>query len=454
MLKNFQNLCDDELGGTLALTSIALPVCLGFAGLAVDVGHAYYTKSRLQAAAEASALWYADRLTSSYNDHVADNGRNSQSVWLLEQAKADGSLAGKTHLPNDLAEEAITDQDFTPLEWNPVDGEKKLFDRNEQLFLNAVKVDAELNEKRGNQIPTFFSSFFGFDVDLSQSAYAAAPIIPAFHLLSPTKDGAFTLSGSSDLDSSSLWINSNSDNAYNNLRTFANRGVSIVAVNGGSNVMDAGVWQDKFALPDLLADQDLPRGVFFCDHNNLIIEKVSYVSLDPGTYCGGLDIRDADTVFLNPGEYKFVDGPLKATEGSRVEGMDVLLHFVGESANLDLHGSHLTVGGRQSGDFRGLALSSDRRKVGRRHVLVDSNVQISGIAYLPSDAVILEGSGVNGVCHSLCFVSDTLEMRGISIVNWSPTLREGFLPSSLHDAPRFAPKVLEPYLRPFLFYPE
>lgn len=58
------------------------------------------------------------------------------------------------------------------------------------------------------------------------------------------------------------------------------------------------------------------------------------VTLDPGTYCGGLLVTGNAVVTLSPGNYIIKDGPLLIDKKATLIGNGVSLHFVGDAAGL------------------------------------------------------------------------------------------------------------------------
>ncbi|MDN3574269.1 Tad domain-containing protein [Methylobacterium longum] len=58
------------------------------------------------------------------------------------------------------------------------------------------------------------------------------------------------------------------------------------------------------------------------------------VTIDPGTYCYGLQIKKKAVVTMRPGIYVFKDGPLIVQDNATLSGEGVGLYFVGDKAGL------------------------------------------------------------------------------------------------------------------------
>ncbi|MGH1587735.1 TadE/TadG family type IV pilus assembly protein [Methylobacterium phyllosphaerae] len=68
------------------------------------------------------------------------------------------------------------------------------------------------------------------------------------------------------------------------------------------------------------------------DGNMPVIDKS--VTLEPGTYCGGLQIKKNSVVTLKPGIYVMKDGPLIVKDKATFTGTDVGLYFTGDRGGL------------------------------------------------------------------------------------------------------------------------
>ncbi|SOR26824.1 conserved protein of unknown function [Methylorubrum extorquens] len=82
-------------------------------------------------------------------------------------------------------------------------------------------------------------------------------------------------------------------------------------------------------LPEILRLADLLTGK--SKGSNVIAEPIT---LDPGTYCGGLHITKNAVVTLRPGIYVMKDGPLIVDKRATMTGKDVGFYFVGNNSGL------------------------------------------------------------------------------------------------------------------------
>lgn len=446
MFSKISKFLKDRRGNVLVTTAIAAPVMAGFAGLAVDVGHTLYSKAQLRGGTEVAALNLAETFTASNNFSVTHAAERNHSNSI-----ASSILMAQQELPDGLAYAAISNTDIELGEW---DSENEIFTPfvpNSQLILNAARVNGELSAERDNNISTYFGRMFGYEPDLRVTAHAAAPLVPSIHALNPSSDGAFTQHAGADTDSASIWVNSDSERAFVGFPS-AGHGSGAIIVNGGSTHSASKIWENKFMLPDLLAEQPEPARPPVCEHTDLEIDNPGQVVLSPGSYCGGITIRDASLVSLLPGIYHFMDGPLLLEGDVRVEGRDVLLHFDGSGAVLNIQNGELAVGGREDDLYQGFVVFGSRDASSfDQHIISNARAEFSGVVYLPASPIMFRSALINGKCHSLCLVADTINVDDGAFLNWY----EGFnLTGYLASTPRIAPTVLQPYLRPYLIFPE
>lgn len=121
----------------------------------------------------------------------------------------------------------------------------------------------------------------------------------------------------------------------------------------------------------------------------------SIVTLDPGTYCGGLYIKAGSHVTLNAGIYVFTNGPLRIDSGSTVFGREVLISFSGPDATLQLYsGATLDLTSPRTGTYQNIQFYG-ARETHRRELwataIGDSVLKFDGAMYLPTQHIWFAG---------------------------------------------------------------
>ncbi|MBV9076773.1 MAG: hypothetical protein JO048_04735 [Methylobacteriaceae bacterium] len=95
-----------------------------------------------------------------------------------------------------------------------------------------------------------------------------------------------------------------------------------------------------------------------CLANKLTVS--SSQTLDPGNYCGGLQIKGTAQVTLRPGVYVINDGPLIVTDQASLTGQDVGFYFTGDlgGARFDPD-TTISLAAPRSGEMAGLLFFED-----------------------------------------------------------------------------------------------
>lgn len=141
------------------------------------------------------------------------------------------------------------------------------------------------------------------------------------------------------------------------------------------------------------------------------------VTLDPGTYCGGLYITDYAKVTLRPGIYVIKDGPLLVGKQASVSGVDVGFYFIGDKSGLVFEQkTTISLSAPTSGLMAGLLMAEDRNvanpvapplnsvtrptppsaggttKLRLYRIISDNARTMLGTIYLPSGRVVIDAS--------------------------------------------------------------
>jgi Flp pilus assembly protein TadG len=136
-------------------------------------------------------------------------------------------------------------------------------------------------------------------------------------------------------------------------------------------------------VDDPLASRMAPL-VKGCDFTDLKIVAGNR-TLDPGTYCGGLEVSGTGIVKFNAGSYVIKDGPFKVSNNARVDGQHVGFYLTGDASVIDFSGnSTITLSGATEKEMAGLLFFEDRSaKLDRKHRIGSANAnELTGTIYL------------------------------------------------------------------------
>jgi Flp pilus assembly protein TadG len=170
------------------------------------------------------------------------------------------------------------------------------------------------------------------------------------------------------------------------------------------------------------------------------------VTLDPGTYCGGLDIKTHSRVRLNPGIYIMHEGLFQVGSQAVVEGEDVLIVFSGADSYLYMNGgATLRLTSPRSGAYMNMQMMSDRSLTGSRRgqewstILGGARLEFDGTLYLPEHQLWVSGSQhqavVVGRSPGMIAVADTFWVQGNAVFDFAQENRRN-LPIAA-EPPRF-----------------
>jgi hypothetical protein len=152
----------------------------------------------------------------------------------------------------------------------------------------------------------------------------------------------------------------------------------------GMGTMVPAATTDCPPLPDPLAGrQPPPAGP--CDYVDLII-KDKALTLDPGVYCGGLQIIGKARVMLSEGEYIIADGSLRVQGTASLIGRFVGFYLKGAASLIDFDGdTTIDLSAPRAGPMAGLLFFEDRSAPPlRSHHIGSNNARtLLGTIYLP-----------------------------------------------------------------------
>lgn len=153
-------------------------------------------------------------------------------------------------------------------------------------------------------------------------------------------------------------------------------------------------------------------------------------TLQPGTYCGGLNISPHSTITLSPGIYIMKDGPMRLGAGSVLHGTEVMIALIGDDSVLDISAnSSVKLTSPKDGNYANMQFMSDRELAGNFKgeewtTISSSQFEFDGVMYLPEQDFWFKGGSqirANSPTYSLIgdqfWVQDTSDIK---ITNTNP----------------------------------
>ncbi|CAO4136339.1 hypothetical protein OFEAOIEE_LOCUS4093 [Methylorubrum extorquens] len=301
----------DSGGAVSVIVALAATTLIGLVGGAIDYARLVSAQSHIQQAADAGVMAGGNALKLVVSNTASIVGLTTQTIQAEIKDGARNPVTIQVDVAGDKTSVTATVEQTIQLTFGPFVG------------MSSQKV----------------------------SAKAKASVVGKMRLcmlaLDPAAAGAFNLEKSAQVTAYDCALYSNSKSASGMVgRDNALARAQTICSAGGTSTTRANFTPNPQSgcpvVPDPLADRAAP-GIGNCmtlpsgatekpkAGKNLIDKSVT---LNPGTYCGGLEIRKKAVVTLNPGVYVMKDGPLLVTNDAALFGTDVAFYFTGDKGSL------------------------------------------------------------------------------------------------------------------------
>jgi len=372
----------DTAGATAIFFSLGSVVVMGSIAFGVDAANWFQTDRRLQTGADMAAIAAAS--SKALGDAFGYNGASLEDI-VRDQLERDGVNVSR----------------LTSLVVNspPLSG---AFAGDNGAIEVIVSEDVQI----------FFAGMFVDDTPQAQARAVARTWGEGNYCiltLHPTEGGAVTFTGSStSLLNCGVATNSNADDAVLATGSSIVEATMVRAVGGIENAhgnIETPVTFQEHAnnTANPYMDLDVPA-VAPCDHNGKTqVGPSDTVTLNPGVYCGDIDIR-GDATFA-PGIYVLDGGDFAINSGASAFGEDVTFIFT-DSPNADNVGkvqfngnATINFSASESGTYAGILFMQDPdapdtvgNNSGTWMFNGDATSSFRGAFYVPSTEVQFSGS--------------------------------------------------------------
>lgn len=193
----------------------------------------------------------------------------------------------------------------------------------------------------------------------------------------------------------SIFSNSSSSKGINSDPNASMGAVSIQTAGGyaGSDQSYKPVpITDAPVVADPLASRAEPT-VGICDYKNYSLSSNTTETLQPGVYCGGLNVGGKAIAKLEPGIYIIKDGPLSVGGNASLIGDHVGFYFTGANATFDFGVSTQAVlSAPKTGEMAGILFFEQRdAAVGRNFTIRSKDAEkFEGTIYLPKGRIFID----------------------------------------------------------------
>ncbi|MCJ2108347.1 pilus assembly protein TadG-related protein [Methylobacterium sp. E-041] len=328
----------DCRGGVAIIFGLSATLLLGLVGGGVDYARLSYRRTQLQSAVDAGTLAGGNTL------------KLASSTVESVQGVTEQTVRDSAHL--------LPDRPFT-------------------LTVTVAKDKTSVFARAEETVRLAFGAFLGIRTTVV-AVQARANVVGKMRLCMLTLDqsapGAFNLQTRAEVtaDGCSLYSNSSNVKGMFGGDSAMAKAQTICSAGGYSGARANFAPPPQTGCPTLgdpLKDRSLPvpgscmpipasansKG----DTSKNLVDQS--VTLDPGTYCGGLHITKKANVTLRSGIYVMKDGPLVVDQKGSLTGTDVGLFFAGDQAGLLFDKkSTISLAAPTTGIMAGLLMAEDR----------------------------------------------------------------------------------------------
>ncbi|MEZ5849516.1 MAG: TadE/TadG family type IV pilus assembly protein [Hyphomicrobiaceae bacterium] len=415
-------------GGNVAMIgALALLPVTVLAGGTVDYGRAMSERTRLQAAAEAGAFGGTRQVEATDATRIA-------AATALFQSNLNGSgLRGVTPVVT-VSGKQVTVSATTTV-GTP--------------FLGLVSVPSLTMSVSATVEAT--------DVTTTTTVAGGKVCLLA---LDPNSDNGIHIQGDNQVKLGDCWAHTNSSKASainssgSQARAESNKGFCAV---GSASLSDESTFSpkpktgcktmnDPFAKVGAYsggtyeATFSPPYKAITCKASNLSLKKGEF-TLDPGRYCGGINIQAGATVTFNPGIYYIDNGELNVQSGSTALGTNVLFYLEGAGSKFQIIGGGSTQlsGRHDTASYRGFLIIQhpNANTDGESNIQGGGSFKLQGMVYAPRQRIEVSGNGdVNNLDLSVFgMVAKDFYFRGNGMFNLKRHTGEGKVPDLMPELP-------------------
>lgn len=390
-------------GGAIAVIfGLLLPALLGFAALAIEVGHWYTERDKLQIAADAAA--YSALVAYSIEDDL------DQALAVGEtQARASGFTGPSAQITIEIPS---PDGTLGP------NSSRAILKANPRLYLSGLFLDMA-------------------SIEIGAVSYAifdpVRETVPCMLALKPNQSRSILVAASVQVNMGCV-VASNSSNGdaiwaegTSSLKASCIKTPGSTATNGGAKITvtdcpngqieratsttpftDKPFWGGP-GVPDTptFVDQSIAQGRYG-------VGMPAGDKLNPGKY--GKQVEIDGSVTLAPGVYYFSAG-FRATPGSRISGQGVTI-FVNQTKVLDIaQNVHWNLSAPTTGPTAGMAIMGNPAITGGTVRLIGVIGNVGGAVYFPNQVLQTESGPNQPTARCTQIVASIIDIRGGGTIN-------------------------------------
>src|SRR5215470_10560544 len=388
-------------GQTAVLFTLIMTTVFGVAGLVTDFGWAYYRKQVAQAAAQSAAL-------AAVKAGMAQGGicyTNNVACQVETECPSTITInANSTNVDKGCA--------YAQTNGFVNGGRQKVTLETGPATYNGVTVTLWAVAKVSERIPQLFSIVTGnsFATLTARSVVGYVPPTGAgcVYVIAPTGTSMTSNGNTAITTGCGIWVNSSDPQALSlsggNTTITDNNPDSPVEIVGGYNcyggttgcINPAPVTGARSA-GDPLAGLDAPTASGTCTP----IPSNGTQTINPGTYCGSIDLNGHDDLTMNPGTYIFKSGGgacgLSASGNASITAHGVTVYFQ-DSCTVSFSGQgNIDMSAPTTGLYQGILMFQSRTNSAASSLTGGGSQILNGILYFPDSLLHYTGGSTSNI---------------------------------------------------------
>ena len=419
----------NRTGQTVVLFTLAIVPLLGLVGLVVDVGYAYFRKEAAQTAADAAAEAAA---LAAY--HFANGAPLTCAVAKVacyaDEYTCPAALPAPPAAPSDNIQAGCMyarDNGFATA------GKRKLTFQSgvgAAPIASGVTISYWTVARASEEIPQLFSAVLGHPTMtvVARAATGARDGTSGGCVVSldPTAPNAIGMTGTTSLTTGcGVFVNSNSSQAISlsgggTITTTGNAKTEIVGNCSGCGNIHPAPLTGVPSSGDPFADMIPPTVPRTCDSGSLSFGSHESKTINPGVYCGGINLSAQSSLKLNPGLY-ILKGGISMGGQTTITGSGVTIYLQSGGVSM-AGGASINLSAPSSGDWQGILFYQDRANTSTVTLVGGTNQAMNGVLYFPSSHLTYTG-GSDTTATATTIVSKTLSLVGNSYISSASTTK-------------------------------
>ncbi len=399
------------------MVAAAMPMLLGFTGLAIDATTWYRGQQRLQMAADAASLGASRLLTNA--------SATTAQFSAIALAEAQGVIASTS---GDLATPVVT------------------------VAADRSNVKVALS----STAPLYFSGFFISGGVTIKASSTAGPSGGGGSGGGSMASGTCVLALATGNTKNAIDLNNNGTILAPNCRVFANAttaanansnkaaiyavnskidatggsvgtaGGALASANGSATITPA-AQQNQAAVADPFSSLVAPAQTA-CSATKQVSYSFGTHNLTPGDYCGGLNLNNGGTNNFAPGVYNILNGDFTITGGATINTAKGVSFYLGGTNPGTLQWTNnaaATITATTSGWMKGMIVYQDRAATNKSSLLAgNATITLDGTIYMPKSDLVVNNNATltHSASSGLGVVVNTLLVQGSAKIDAGGTI--------------------------------